>query len=70
MLWELFIDKEVGRGQLVFVTDLYRRVIGTPTKLYNKHWDSFIAHVRDHHPRDILQVWRVPTYRKCLRASH
>ena len=55
MLWELFIEKEMERNELRFVTDLYRRVVAMPTKLYNKHWDNFIAHVRDHHPRDILQ---------------
>merc|ERR1719206_1082284 len=54
-LWEYFIERETTRENLRFVTDLYRRVVGTPTKLYNKHWDNFIAHVRDHHPRDILQ---------------
>jgi len=55
MLWELFIEKEMERKELRFVTDLFRRVVAMPTKLYNKHWDNFIAHVRDHHPRDILQ---------------
>merc|ERR1719341_1519012 len=55
MLWELFIEKELERKELRFVTDLFRRVVAMPTKLYNKHWDNFIAHVRDHHPRDILQ---------------
>ena len=55
VLWELFVEKEQLRGDLRYVTDLFRRVIGMPTKLYNKHWDNFIAHVRDHHPRDILQ---------------
>merc|ERR1719361_2493321 len=55
VLWELVIEKEVARAELRFVTDLFRRVLSTPTKLYNKHWDNFIAHVRDHHPRDILQ---------------
>ena len=54
-LWEYFLERETSRENLRFVTDLYRRVVGTPTKLYNKHWDNFIAHVRDHHPRDILQ---------------
>jgi hypothetical protein len=28
---------------LRFVTDLFRRVISIPTKLYNKHWDNFIG---------------------------
>ena len=54
-LWEFYIEKETERKNLRFVTDLFRRVISTPTKLYNKHWDNLIAHVRDYHPRDILQ---------------
>jgi hypothetical protein len=69
-LWEYFLERETSRANLRFVTDLYRypgpstaslaapvprRVVATPTKLYNKHWDNFIAHVRDHHPRDVLQ---------------
>merc|ERR1719193_2152182 len=54
-LWEHYIDRESEANNLRFATDLFRRVISIPTKLYNKHWDNFIAHVRDHHPRDILQ---------------
>ena len=53
-LWEFYIEKETERKNLRFVTDLFRRVISTPTKLYDKHWDNLIAHVRDYHPRDIL----------------
>ena len=39
---------------LKYITEIFRRLVTIPTKLYNKHWDNFIAHVRDHHPRDIL----------------
>ena len=31
MLWELFIGKVPERGQLRYVTDLYRRVVAMPT---------------------------------------
>ena len=55
VLWEIVIEKENARSEFRYVTDLFRRVLSTPTKLYNKHWDNFMAHVRDHHPRDILQ---------------
>ena len=64
VLWELVIEKEATRAELRFVTDLFRRVLSTPTKLYNKHWDNFIAHVRDHHPRDILQYQDYEALRK------
>ena len=40
---------------LKYITEIFRRLVTIPTKLYNKHWDNFIAHVRDHHPRDILE---------------
>ena len=64
VLWELVIEKETARSEFRFVTDLFRRVLSTPTKLYNKHWDNFIAHVRDHHPRDILQYQDYESLRK------
>ena len=35
-----------------------------PTKLFNRHWDNFIAHVRDHHPRDILEYDEYEELRK------
>ena len=42
-IWEHYIDREIEAGQLRYGTDLFRRVIGIPTKLYNKHWDNFIG---------------------------
>ena len=54
ILWERYIEWEHERRNLIFITEIFRRLITIPTKLYNKHWDNFIAHVRDHHPRDIL----------------
>ena len=42
-IWEHYIDREIEAGQLRYSTDLFRRVIGIPTKLYNKHWDNFIG---------------------------
>ena len=44
-VWEHYIDREIEAGQLRYATDLFRRVIGIPTKLYNKHWDNFIGNV-------------------------
>lgn len=64
LLWEHFIEWEVERKNLRFVTTIFRRVIAIPTKLYNKHWDNFIAHVRDHHPRDILEYEEYDTLRR------
>ncbi len=54
LLWERYLEWELERKNLEYVTEIYARLVRIPTKLYNKHWDNFIAHVRDHHPRDIL----------------
>ncbi|CAG0884593.1 unnamed protein product [Cyprideis torosa] len=53
-LWEFYIQWEADNNRLRFVTSLYRRLINTPTKLYNKHWENFLQHIRDHHPRSTL----------------
>ena len=42
-LWEHYIERELEAKNLRFATDLFRRVISIPTKLYNKHWDNFIG---------------------------
>ena len=53
-LWERLIDWEMEKKNYRNVTSFYRRLVAIPTKLFNRHWDNFIAFVRDHHPRDIL----------------
>ncbi|KAK7071105.1 PRP39 pre-mRNA processing factor 39 [Halocaridina rubra] len=62
--WEGCISYELHAGNLVAVMLLYRRLLGTPTKLYNKHWDHFLALVRDHHPRNLLSVEDYEALRK------
>ena len=59
-----YIDWELERKNLKYITEIYRRLVSVPTKLYNKHWDNFIAHVRDHHPRDILDYESYDMLRK------
>ena len=63
-LWDFYLDWEMGKGHLKWVTSAFKRVIGIPTKLYNKHWDNFVAHVRNHHPRDILEYEEYEDLRK------
>ncbi|KAK8379384.1 hypothetical protein O3P69_019348 [Scylla paramamosain] len=63
-LWDDCIAYEQGRGDLVAVMRLYRRLIGTPLRLYNKHWDHFLALVRDHHPHDFLTEEEYQSLRK------
>ena len=53
-VWERCLEWQLSRNNLRDATEIYRRLVGVPTQLYNKHWDNFIAFVRDHHPRDIL----------------
>ena len=53
-LWIRYMDWEHERKNLQYMTDIYSRLVCVPTKLYNTHWDNLIAHVRDHHPRAIL----------------
>ncbi len=55
LLWERYIEWEAERKELAWMTGIYKRLVTIPTKLFNKHWDNFIAHIRDHHPRDILE---------------
>ena len=38
-----------------------------PTKLFNKLWNNFIAHVRYHYPQDILQSGDFEGIRKLAR---
>ena len=65
IILELFIEKELDRKELRFLTNQFRRVWAMPTKLFNKLWNIFIAHVRDHHPQDILKsgnfegIWKL-----------
>ena len=63
-LWEHIIEWETERNNLRYVTNVFRQVIAIPTKLYNKHWDNFIAHVRDHHPRDVLDYEEYDSLRR------
>ena len=65
-LWERYLEWEHERKNLKFITEIYSRLVCIPTRLYNKHWDNFIAHVRDHHPRDIMEY---ETYDKLRRIT-
>ncbi|KAG7153645.1 Pre-mRNA-processing factor 39-like 1, partial [Homarus americanus] len=63
-LWDACISYEQNNGDLITVMALYRRLIKTPTRLYNKHWDHFLALVRDHHPRNLLPAEEYQALRK------
>ena len=59
-----YLEWETSRKNLRYVTAIYQRLVGVPTKLFNKHWDNFIAFVRDHHPRDVLEYEAYEDLRK------
>ena len=63
------MEWEAERGDLKWITGILKRVVGIPTKMYNKHWDNFIAHIRDHHPRDILDYDEYEELRKFTCAE-
>ncbi|XP_068223552.1 uncharacterized protein [Palaemon carinicauda] len=62
--WEGCISYELHNGNLVGVMSLYKRLLAMPTKLYNKHWDHFLALVRDHHPCNLLSAEDYEVLRK------
>ena len=64
-----YVEWEAERGDLKWITGILKRVVGIPTKMYNKHWDNFIAHIRDHHPRDILDYDEYEELRKVTCAE-
>ena len=67
IILELFIVKELNRKELRFLTNQFRRVWAMPTKLFNKLWNNFIAHMRYHYPQDILQSGDFEGIRKLAR---
>ncbi len=64
VLWEHYIDYELERKNFKHITEIFAKLVAVPTKLFNKHWDNLIAHVRDHHPRDILDYENYDKLRK------
>jgi hypothetical protein len=64
LLWERYVEWEQERKDLKWMTGVFKRLVAIPTKMYNKHWDNFIAHIRDHHPRDILDYDEYEELRK------
>jgi pre-mRNA-processing factor 39 len=48
-------EKAVAMAGMEYRSDMLWELFIEKELLYNKYWDNFIAHVRDHHYRDILQ---------------
>lgn len=55
-LWEAYINWESGGKRWKNVTQLYERVLATPTSKYMHHWQKFQDHVKKHLPSEIVGV--------------
>ncbi|RUS87646.1 hypothetical protein EGW08_004569 [Elysia chlorotica] len=55
-LWDSYISWENMNGNLKAVTDIYDRLVSTPTQLYSHHWDNFKRHINIHHPKETLDI--------------
>uniref|UniRef100_A0A6A7FSF9 Pre-mRNA-processing factor 39 n=1 Tax=Hirondellea gigas TaxID=1518452 RepID=A0A6A7FSF9_9CRUS len=53
-VWDYAIEYHRSNGEVHQMVNTYRKVLRTPTKQYNKHWERFLELVRDYHPRSLL----------------
>ncbi|KAL1500737.1 hypothetical protein ABEB36_006183 [Hypothenemus hampei] len=66
-LWESYIKWETDGKRLQNVTNLYDRLLLTPTQNYTTHFDNFQEHVGAHGPNKILDVDEFMALRKEVR---
>lgn len=55
-LWESYINWESAGKRWKNVTQLYERLLATPTSKYMHHWQKFQEHVKKHLPSEIVGV--------------
>ncbi|XP_068203314.1 pre-mRNA-processing factor 39 isoform X2 [Palaemon carinicauda] len=55
-LWESYINWESTGKRWKNVTQLYERILATPTSKYMHHWQKFQDHVKKHLPSEIVGV--------------
>ncbi|XP_042861360.1 pre-mRNA-processing factor 39-like isoform X3 [Penaeus japonicus] len=55
-LWEAYINWESGGKRWKNVTQLYERLLATPTSKYMQHWQKFQEHVKKHLPSEVVGV--------------
>ncbi|CAL4099757.1 unnamed protein product [Meganyctiphanes norvegica] len=55
-LWETYINWETAGKRWKNVTQLYERVLATPTSKYMNHWTKFQEHVKKHLPSEVVSV--------------
>jgi len=55
-LWETYINWETAGKRLKNVTQLYERVLETPTSKYMNHWTKFQEHIKKHLPSEVISV--------------
>ncbi|ELU07632.1 hypothetical protein CAPTEDRAFT_180947 [Capitella teleta] len=68
-LWDMFIEWERANKLYKNVTEIYDRVLSSPTQLYNQHFENFRGHVEAYHPKDILRLDEFLKLRKEVLAK-
>ncbi|XP_023721821.1 pre-mRNA-processing factor 39 isoform X3 [Cryptotermes secundus] len=63
-LWESYIKWENEGKRLQNVTDLYDRLLTTPTQGYTNHFDNFQEHISSNPPQKVLSVDEFLTLRR------
>ncbi|XP_018018000.1 uncharacterized protein LOC108674549 isoform X2 [Hyalella azteca] len=53
-VWDYCIQYYTQQENFIKLVQVYKKLLSTPTKQYNKHWDRFLELVRDYHPRSLL----------------
>jgi len=55
-LWEAYIKWETENKNLQNITNIYDRLLATPTQGYQSHFDGFCEHVNNNAPSKVLSV--------------
>ncbi|KAK7078290.1 PRP39 pre-mRNA processing factor 39 [Halocaridina rubra] len=65
-LWESYINWESAGKRWKNVTQLYERLLATPTSKYMQHWQKFQEHVKKHMPSEIVGVDEFLSLRRAI----
>lgn len=68
-LWEAYLNWESTGKRWKNVTQLYERLLATPTSRYAQHWQRFQEHVRKHMPSEVIGVEEFLTLRREVLAE-
>ncbi|XP_066962697.1 pre-mRNA-processing factor 39 isoform X2 [Macrobrachium rosenbergii] len=68
-LWESYINWESTGKRWKNVTQLYERILATPTSKYMHHWQKFQDHVKKHLPSEIVGVDEFLSVRRAVLSE-